>query len=223
VRRAIVLGGLVALVLAAPTPARADADAELAALRAALPACEAGRAHCLAIQLHVTVVDGRPIAEAGWLAAQLAEASRQFAALDVGYQVVAIDSLPASGAHIATRRDRDELATGRLGGGALPVFIVGQLDNVDEAGVIRGVTWRTRRGGRKYVLVSTIAPARTLAHELGHVFGLAHSTYPISIMNKTERADPPPDQRTFADEELAAMRPVVGRLLRAKVIAEVAN
>jgi hypothetical protein len=42
-------------------------------------------------------------------------------------------------------------------------------------------------------------------------------------MNKTERVDPPIEQRRFADEEVAAMRPALARLLRAKVIAEVAK
>jgi hypothetical protein len=42
-------------------------------------------------------------------------------------------------------------------------------------------------------------------------------------MNKRERKQPPPEQRTFADEEIAAMLPALGHLLRAKVIAEVAK
>jgi hypothetical protein len=37
-------------------------------------------------------------------------------------------------------------------------------------------------------------------------------------MNKTERAEPPPDQRVFADEEIVAMRRTLKRLLRDKVI-----
>jgi hypothetical protein len=42
-------------------------------------------------------------------------------------------------------------------------------------------------------------------------------------MNKTDRARPPPEQRTFADPEIAAMRPVLKRLLREHVIADVAH
>ena len=40
-------------------------------------------------------------------------------------------------------------------------------------------------------------------------------------MSKTEREEPPVELRTFADEEIAAMRPVLERLLRGKVIAAV--
>lgn len=204
--------------------ARADVDAELAAVGAALPACEAARAHCIGIRLHVTAGDHGLIAAADWIAAQLATANRHFAALGVGFQVVGTDALPASGAHIATRRARDDLAAGRLAGKVIHVFIIGRLDDVDEPGKIaRGVTWHTRTDARKYVLVSTAAPERVLAHELGHVFGLPHSRYAVSIMNKTDRKEPPVEQRSFAEEEIAAMRPHLARLLRDKVIAEVAK
>ena len=42
-------------------------------------------------------------------------------------------------------------------------------------------------------------------------------------MNKAPRAVPPPEERRFADEELAAMRPVVKRLLRDGILAEIAQ
>jgi hypothetical protein len=165
-----------------------------------------------------------PIAHADWLAIQLATANRHFVALGVGFQVVGIDALPASCARVASRGERDAVANGRLTGHVIHVFITGRLDDVDQpGGIIRGVTWHVRGSDRKYVILSTVAPDRVLAHELGHVFGLPHSTYAISIMNKTQRAEPPPEQRTFADDEIAAMRPVLKRLLRDRVIADVAR
>jgi hypothetical protein len=205
--------------------ARGDVDGELAALIAGLPACEAGRAHCLGIRLHVTVdADGKAIAQPAWFAAQLAAADRHFAPLDVAFEVVGVDALPASAARIATPADRDAVSDGRLVGTVIHVFITGRLDDVDVPdGVIRGVTWHVRGSGRKYVILSTVAPDRVLAHELGHVFGLPHSTYAVSIMNKTVRTEPPPEQRTFADPEIAAMRPVLKRLLREQVLADVAR
>jgi hypothetical protein len=211
---------LLVFVCSLATTARAE-GAELTALTAGLPPCDAARAHCFGIWLHVTVGDDGVIAAADWLATQLAAANRQFAALGVAFQVVGIDALAASGAHIATAAERDDVATGRRGGGVIHVFIVGQLDDIDRPGeIIRGVTWHTLGDDRKYILVSTVAPERVLAHELGHFFGLPHSRYAISIMNKRERKHPPPEERRFADEEIAAMRPVMKRLVRDQVIGE---
>lgn len=216
----------VLICLAIATPAYADLGsiaAERATLAAAVPACPE-RAHCVGLQLHVTARDTGLIASPAWLAGQLAAANQHFAPLDLGFTVVGIDTLPAGVEHVATRRDRDQISTGRLTGPVLHVFIVGQLDDVDRPGeIIRGVTWHLRPDGAKYVVLSTAAPERVLAHELGHVFGLPHSRYAVSIMNKTERAEPPIAARTFADEEIAAMRPNLVRLLRDKVIAEVAK
>ena len=214
-------------IAAAPGRVRGEVDGELAALTAGLPACDAARAHCFGIRLHVAVgaeAGAGPIAQAEWLAVQLATANLRLAPLDVGVQVVGIDALPASAGHIATRGDRDALAAGGLAGKLIHVFITGRLDDVDEpGGVIRGVAWHTRGSDRKYVILSTVAPERVLAHELGHVFGLPHSSYPRSIMNKAPRAEPPPEDRVFVDDEIAAMRPVVARLLQGGAIGELAR
>jgi len=194
---------------------------ELDPIREAIPACDATRAHCFGIQLHVATGDKGLIASPEWLAAQVATANRHFAPLDIGFQLAVVDTLPASAVHIETRADRDSLATDRLGGKLIHVFIVGRLDDVDEEGAIAyGVTWHARHDDRNYVIVSAQALERTLAHELGHFFGLPHSSYAISIMNKSAREEPPMDQRTFADEEIAAMRPALKRLLHDKVIAD---
>jgi hypothetical protein len=225
VRRPLLLVAVCGLL--APGRARGDVDHELAALTAALPACEAARAHCIGIQLHVPVDADRGdalIAHADWLAVELAEANRHFAPIDVGFQVVGADALPAGAGRVATPAERDAVAEGRLTGKVIHLFITGQLDDVDRPGeVIRGVTWHLRGGDRKYVILSTVAPERVLAHEFGHVFGLSHSRLAISIMNKRPRAEPPIEQRTFAESELAAMRPVLRRLLRDQVIADVAR
>ncbi|HEX7840927.1 MAG TPA: matrixin family metalloprotease [Kofleriaceae bacterium] len=221
-RAAVLLIGLSTLV--GSRVARGDTGADLAALTAGLPACDPARAHCIGIHLHVPLGGDGAIAKADWLAVELAAANRHFAPLGVGFQVVGSDALPEAASHIATRRERDAVSDGRLTGKVIHVFITGQLDDVDEPnGFIRGVTWHLRGSDRKYVILSTVAPDRVLAHELGHVFGLPHSKYAISIMNKTDRAEPPPEQRTFADEELAAMRPVLKRLLRDQVISDVAR
>jgi hypothetical protein len=202
--------------------ARAAAADDLVAIEKAAPACDKERAHCFALQLHLAADERGHVAAADWIAKQLAGANRHFKPLDVGFQLAGIDTLPESAVHVETRADRNALARGRLGGRLIHVFIVGQLDDVDVEGAIAyGVTWRLPKDTRKFVIVSAQAWERTLAHELGHFFGLPHSTYAISIMNKSDRDEPPMEQRTFADEEIAAMRPKLERLLRDKVIVAV--
>jgi hypothetical protein len=182
----------------------------------AAPTCDPQRTHCLAIRAHVAGVS------ADWIASQVATANRHFAALDVGFEIAGVDELPASASHIPDRAARDALATRRAGPPAIDVFFVERLDDIDRADAqCGGVTWFAPRDGRKYLIVSARGFDRALAHELGHFFGLPHSSYAISIMNKTERAEPPWDERTFADDEIAAMRPALRQLLRERVIADV--
>ncbi len=174
------------------------------------------------IQLHVAADDNGRVAAQAWIDGQLAAANRHFAPLDVSFELGAVDDLPSSAMHVETRADRNALAKGRLTGKVIHVFVVGQLDDVDKEGATAyGVTWRRPSDARRYIIISVQALERTLAHELGHFFGLPHSKFPISIMNKTERKEPPMDQRTFADEEIAAMRPIIERLVRDKVIVAV--
>ena len=211
---------LVVVALLARLAHADDADA----IAKAAPSCDKERTHCFAIQFHIAADDHGLVANADWVAKQLTGANRHFAPLDVGFQLAGVDALPASAMHIETRADRNAIAENRLGGKLIHVFVVGQLDDVDQEGAIAyGVTWRRPNDARKYLIISVQALERTLAHELGHFFGLPHSTYAVSIMNKTERTEPPVDQRTFANEEISAMRPVLERLLRGKVIVAVSK
>jgi hypothetical protein len=137
-------------------------------------------------------------------------ANKHFAAVDVAFEVTAQDELAVS--HIVTRADRDALAK-LVTDNKLHVFVIQKLENVDDPKVpVHGVTWRA--DGKKYVIIAADSPDRVLAHELGHVFGLPHSTYAISIMNKTKRDQPPIEDRRFSDEELARIRPVAKKLAK---------
>lgn len=205
-------------LLAGVAPARADALGDLAA---ATPRCDAARPRCVRLRLHIAAVDDTPVVTPEWFAAQLAAANTHFAAADIAFELAGVDALPASALDIHTRRDRNALAAGRnsLGGGVIHLYLVGTLDDVDVPGEARnGVAWRRPGDNRKYVIVASRARPLTLAHELGHVFGLPHSTYPISIMNKTPRAEPPMDQRTFAPQELVIITKTADRLARSKVL-----
>jgi hypothetical protein len=204
---------LVVIALAGTARAAPDLDA----IVAGAPGCS-GRTQCIGLAFHIAVDDSGPVATASWATAQLTGANHHFEKLDVGFKIVSVDALPASAVRVENRKERDSFAP-QVKGTVLHVFVTGQLDDIDKPGDwIYGVTWRAR-GDTKFVILSTAAWERTLAHELGHVFGLPHSSYPISIMNKTDRAEPPIDKRVFADEEIAAMRPRIAWLLRSKALA----
>jgi hypothetical protein len=212
----------VLLVLAAGEAGAKEAGATETSLEALAkaPPCDPARAHCIGIKLHVAAGEHGPVASADWIARQLAEANRHFAPIGVGFQIASAAALPAAAARIEDAKERTQLGR-HITGTVIDVFVTAQLDDIDvPGGVIRGVAWPA--GARKLVILSTIAPERVLAHELGHVFGLPHSRYPISIMNKALREAPPLEQRTFHADELAVMRAQLARMLRDKVIVHLA-
>ncbi len=172
---------------------------------------------CFDVVLHVVVKNGQPVQTPQWFAHQLAETNRHFAKLRVGFQVSAVRPLPAEFETVVTRADRDKLGARRYTRKVLHVFLVGHLHNVDEPGEIRGVHWRNRRRPRHHwVVLASIAPHWVLAHEIGHFFGLPHSRYPISIMNKSPRDEPPEAERTFAAPEYRRMKRRLRKYLRSR-------
>jgi len=207
---------ILAVLVSLGAGGHAGEPAAIDAIATAAPTCDPARATCLELQVHVAPSDDGLVVPPAWIAAQLATANRQFAALDVGFQLAGAKVLSEPAAHLRTRADRSALGV-HVVGRAIHVFVTGQLDNVDDDQPVYGVTWR--KGERKFVILAANARDLVLAHELGHVFGLPHSTHAISIMNKTKRAAPPVEERRFADEELAAMRTRIARLVRTNVLA----
>ena len=160
------------------------------------------------ISLHVV----KDVQTPDWLAAQVTVANKHFAVVDAAFEVTSQDELDAAATHVVTRADRNALAK-LVTDHKIHVFVIQKLENVDDAKVpVHGVTWRA--DGKKYIIIGADAIDRVLAHELGHVFGLPHSSYPISIMNKTKRDQPPVEDRRFADEEQVVMKPVIKRLAK---------
>lgn len=164
---------------------------------------------CVGVHVHPVVEDGEPVQTPLWFSHQLAHANRLFGEIGVGFEVAAVSEAPAEHADMQTRKQRDLLGRKDHRLGVVHVYLVRRLADVDVAdSVIRGVHWRDRagKGVRRWIILSSIASYPVLAHELGHFFGLPHSKYAISIMNKKPALGRPLwPNRSFHPEELQIM------------------
>lgn len=184
------------------------------------PRCGAAE-RCFGVHLHLVVGPDGPVQSVEWVRAQIAAANSRFAEIDVNFEVVAADALPAGDLEIDDRAERDALGDPRFSRGVAHVFVVGRLANVDEPGEIRGVHWRFRKDrARRWVILSKIAGSLVLSHELGHFFGLPHSDYDISVMNKSPRPIEDPDTLTFAEPEFSRMRRHRDKMLRSGMLVD---
>ena len=177
-RAARLLGMSLLLVAAAPDalgaqPAASDAPRTQPA-RVVLP-----------LVVHTVHVDDKPIAPPDFIALRVARANEIFAPYGVAFEIIKSLPLPAAHAQMKDRPDRDALAqyTAR---GAIDLFVVEELADVDEPGRMRrGVHWHARtRPGAHFVILSLLGGESVLAHELGHYLGNPeHSETPGNLMS----------------------------------------
>jgi hypothetical protein len=173
------------------------------------PACPPKVEHCVGVELFVVLEQGRPVQTAEWFAGQLEHANRLFAAVEVGFELRGVSFLDGSWAHVPDRIQRDRLGRRERSPGVVHVFMVRRLDDVDIAdNQLYGVHWRDRADvSNRWVIVSARDSSNTvLSHELGHYFGLPHSSHPESVMNKAPRSEPSWPDRVFAVSEQQRMR-----------------
>jgi hypothetical protein len=208
------------LMLLAPVPA--DSSSAVSDFVASTPRCVATATHCFGIHLHVVQTENGPVQDVAWVTAQIEQAQRHFALIDTSFEIVAADTVPASELEIDDRDERDALGHARFTRGVVHVFVVGRLADVDiDGNEIRGVHWRERADrSHRWVILSKIAGSLVLPHELGHFFGLPHSTYDISLMNKTVRLTPLISELTFAEPEVLRMRKHRDRMLASGMLLD---
>ncbi|APR87440.1 hypothetical protein A7982_12789 [Minicystis rosea] len=138
----------------------------------------------LPLTIGVVANGGVPVRDATWVDEQVTEAQALFTPL--GILLSRVGSRPIASAHgkLESRADRDALAA-LLEPKRINVFIVDSLRDVDDPRLHRmGVHWRNRqRLAQHYVIVAASARPSTLAHELGHYFGLDHSSVKDNVMS----------------------------------------
>ena len=152
--------------------------ASLVLAQAAPPA-----ATTFSLRVSIAVDDaGKPLADAGWLDAEIDAAEGLFAPFGVRFARVDGAPLDARLAHVETRDDRNALAS-HVTARDIDVFVVGSLRDVDDpARMRRGVHWHAPSGAHYLILVAS-APTHVLAHELGHYFGNSHSQVLDNVMS----------------------------------------
>ncbi|MEO6953829.1 MAG: hypothetical protein ABI321_18650 [Polyangia bacterium] len=137
-----------------------------------------------------------------WIDERVAEANRLYAVVPLRFRAAHVAELPARFARLASRASRDAVI-GRIVPGAVNVRVTGELLDVDEPGVRRGVHWHDRRDrSRHVVILSKIGAPSVLAHELGHFFGNPHSFVDDNLMSYLRTGAP-----LFLDEhQLSVIR-----------------
>ncbi len=132
--------------------------------------------------LHIATVTDRPALDPRRLERAVKKTNQALAGFGIEVYVAAVVLLPEGYSNIRSRRHRRALAEYAPSDGTVHVFLVQsvELGNVTKADRgVRGLHWRYRGVRRKlrnreYVVVGSDAPATTLVHEVGHLFGLEH-------------------------------------------------
>lgn len=203
----LIAGGPTVGAMGAVHMAKVHEELGLKAFVTGSPHCPRKVKHCFKLAVHVVEEEGEAVQTSQWFAAQVREANRLFAPIGVGFRVGSVAPTDGRFADLRTRLDRDQLGRKEHSLGVIHVFVVRRLGDVDiEGEVIRGVHWRDRADtSRRWIILSSIASSLVLAHEAGHFFGLPHSGYRTSIMNKSPHRDPPWSERSFVEQEQAIM------------------
>lgn len=157
-------------------------------------------AAAMPLSIAVATADGAPAQTDAWIDDQIAETQRLYNGFGIYFTKAEVRTIDGRFASLENRRDRDALAT-QLKKGYLNVFIVSSLRDVDDPKLFRmGVHWAPNGDlKRQYCIVAASARRTTMAHEIGHYFGLQHTQTADNLMSYS---------RTGADVFMSATQKV---------------
>lgn len=134
------------------------------------------------LTLHMATVVDRPAFDLRRLERAVRRANISLRSSGIEVYVARMEVLPEGFAGIRHRRDRRRLANFAASDGTVHLFLVqtvelGSVLRADRG--VRGLHWRYRGllrklRSREFLVLGADAPATTLVHELGHLFGLEH-------------------------------------------------
>ncbi len=135
------------------------------------------------VSFAVASENGRRVVDDAWIQTQIDDANHFFAPLGTSFRWTIEKELAAPHGEMHSRADRDAL-TPLMEKSVIDVFLVRELEDVDEPGRMRmGVCW-TGREQKRFIILSRTARRTVLAHELGHFFGNhQHSTVVNNLMS----------------------------------------
>lgn len=139
----------------------------------------------LPIDVAVTSDESGAVVDRAWIDAETSVAERVYGPLGVHLRVDHVRNIGSDLVRIEDPRMRDRFAP-MVTSHEIQVFIVRSLRDSEVVGMYRGgVTWDSRTSpSRRYIIVAATAAQSTLAHELGHFFGIQpHSNVKNNLMS----------------------------------------
>ena len=160
---------------------------------------------------------GERVVDDAWVQRQIDDANRLFGPLGTRFRWVLEKPLAEPHGEMHTRAQRDAL-TPLMEPNMIDVFLVRQLEDVDEPGRMRmGVCW-TGRGGKRFIVLSRSARPTVLAHELGHFFGnRQHSTVVDNLLSYSRDGG----DVFFDEQQIAPIKSFTARFLETRRLLDV--
>ncbi|MEZ4453174.1 MAG: hypothetical protein R3B09_27175 [Nannocystaceae bacterium] len=147
------------------------------------------------LTIHIAAAGEDPVATMRRLQQAIDRANEALRPYEIEVTIREIRVMPTGFDSITRRRDRRRIAHYAPVDGSVHVFMVDTLElrsgrRGDRS--VRGLHWRyrgvlRRLRLREYVVVGSDAPATTLVHEIGHLFGLPHSVSDENLMCSCRR------------------------------------